>query len=132
MLKFGKLVLRNQFLTKLVNRWFCPNKQTMYLMQRKMKNVPSFSIDALNPPILASLVDVLSVTNIWLRVDEISVWLWVSAVIVSIISEELLPPSYIVRNSFSSYLLKIKWDLSLSHNRHLLIDSIRAYIISSY
>ena len=90
-----------------------------------MKTVPIFSIYALNPPILASLVEVLSVTNIWLRVDEISVWLWVSAVIVSIISEELLPPSYIVRNSFSSYLLKIKWDLSLCHNKHLLIDSIR-------
>jgi len=50
------------------------------------------SILALND-LLVTVEDVSNVMNIWLRVDEISVWFRFSEVKLAITSEYLLPPS---------------------------------------
>ena len=70
-------------------------------------------MDALKPPIMPTLEDVLNVINIWLRVDRTTVWLGVAVVMLSIKSENSLPPSYAKRNSFRSYFYKENWDYVL-------------------
>ena len=60
---------------------------------------------------MTTLVDTSNVTNIWLRIDEIAVWAWLSTVKLAIRVEYSLPPSYIFSNSVSSYF----WVKNMTH-----------------